>query len=157
MNFRDFPNYDWWRNSEQVRTDQRVATHISVSSRHRDDERIRIEILIRSTLDDVSGKGRIQGRAHRISAIAIVRRVVAELRGERKSGLNGLNSSERPAAYQFLLPSAEIRQERLPPANGKFVGGIDPRLRCGHQCSRDPNPVLDFGARENLPTAALQN
>ena len=34
MNFRDFPNYDWWRNSEQVRSAIWYAASVAMPANH---------------------------------------------------------------------------------------------------------------------------
>src|SRR5262249_26457640 len=71
--------------SRQPRTNQRVSAKVSVEPavvRRREKGR-RIEPLARFAQNDRTGKCRVYERTHRVSRVAIVRRVVAELRSKR--------------------------------------------------------------------------
>ena len=63
----------------------------------------RIEPLRRRPENCVSCEARIVERPHRVAGVAVVRRVIAELRGEGKSALQGdnavLRTSRSPARY----------------------------------------------------------
>ena len=66
------------------RTDQCVSSKIAVESAigRGLQECVRVEPLIGFAQNHRSGEVRIPKRAHRISRVSIVRRVIAELRGE---------------------------------------------------------------------------
>src|SRR5215472_3211129 len=110
----------------QSRADVSVAADVSVEAagRWRSDKRRGIEPLRRSAQNHGATEIWIQERAHGIAGVAIVRRVVAELRREGESRLGGEDASYRPSADHPVAPFPKIARESLTPTERQGIERI---------------------------------
>ena len=101
----------------EARADESVSAQIAAESagRRRRDERVGIEPLRRFAENHGAGEIRIQKRAHGIPRVSGVRRVIAELRGEGKSILQGDDAVHRPAAHHTVGPAFRCRSRKALP------------------------------------------
>jgi len=108
-------------------TGQSVPAQIAIEAaiRWRRDERIRVEPLGRLAKDYRTSEGRIYKWAYRISGVAIVRRVIAELRRKWKPRLHCYDGVHRPPAHERISPPRQAICQRLALTERQVVGSID--------------------------------
>src|SRR5437870_4345452 len=109
---------------------QRISPQIAVESAvvWRSDKRVRIEPLIRISEHDRACECRITERADRIARVAVIRRIVAKLWSEWKTGLCGHNAVDCPSAHHAADHSTAAAQKTPALSEGQFI-----------RCSDDAN------------------
>src|SRR6185312_13713884 len=102
----------------------RIAAHVSVGSRNRNNEGAGIEVLAWPARDYAATEGRIPGWPYWIAAVAIVARIESELRSKRKAGLQALDSRQAPSAREFVGRSFQTFEKVFTLSHRQFVASI---------------------------------
>ena len=112
--------------SSEPRSNIGVSSSITVKTDRcrRRDKRIGIEPLIGIASYHRAGEIGIEKWPDGISRVPAIRRVIAELRGERKSGLGGDNAGNRPPADCRARKAAAVIRKTLAAAEGQFVKDV---------------------------------
>ena len=116
----------------QTRTDKVVALSVAEEPAVRGglQENVRIEPLRRRPENGIAGEVRIVERPHGITRVAIVRRVIAELRGEWKPALQREDAVDAPAADHRAAESMHATAELLAlPERQSYTALTTPMLR----------------------------
>ena len=86
----------------EPRTGERVAADVTECARVGRTEGSRIEPLLHGlSVERATKSGRAVG-PHRVAGVPVSRRIVAQLRREGETALQGRNPAERPSIYQLL-------------------------------------------------------